>query len=225
MHCAGMKPRSNRVLAWAIAISLAFHAILLSLSQNMTLSTADDQTIAHMRIEHRSKPLPPPATPKPRVAPAHASAAHRPSAQPARVPPHPAVQPAGPKESVAFNAVGLVGPSEPGASGNATGSPEPTAPPSPSCPAPNVPAKTIDVVTPSTPQDAADRGVIGTATIKVSLSQDGVVVGVSIFRSAGDPLLDLAAERAAEQTTYSPEIQDCMKVGGDYLFTAEFQAN
>ncbi len=52
-----------------------------------------------------------------------------------------------------------------------------------------------------------------------------LVLAATVFRSSGSPLLDRAALQAARQSSYAPEIDDCVKVAGDYIFRADFEGN
>jgi protein TonB len=127
------------------------------------------------------------------------------------------------------------GPSSGGAGTSATASPAtpapeptptpaPTPTPKPACAAPNVDARIVSKVDPDYPEIARQQGVAGTATVKVTLGANGSVVGVSIARSSGNGALDNEAQRAARLSTYAPEISNCEKVAGSYLFVAEFEA-
>lgn len=100
------------------------------------------------------------------------------------------------------------------------GSPAPS--PKPACSQPDVPARTIDAVSPSTPDDAA--GVEGTAEVAVTLDATGRVVSARIYRSTNDLRLDRAAINAARQSTYAPALVDCLPSGGEYLFRVDFQS-
>jgi protein TonB len=102
--------------------------------------------------------------------------------------------------------------------------PTPTPPPKPACANPNVDANAINKVQPDYPEIARQQGVVGTTTVKVTLSATGTVSAVSVYKSAGNAALDQEALRAARQSTYTPEISNCEKVAGSYLFVAEFDS-
>lgn len=98
----------------------------------------------------------------------------------------------------------------------------PTAPPTPACTAPDVPARTIEAVTPEAPQSALQEGVAGVADVRVDLAANGDIVAVSIYRSSGSLALDQAALRAARSSRYAAAMQDCRPSAGSYIFKAEF---
>ena len=100
-------------------------------------------------------------------------------------------------------------------------SPAPTATPQPHCSAPYVPASVTNAMPAESPEEA--DGATGQARVKVDLSAAGAVLGVSIYTSTGNPLLDRAAMRAARASTYKAETRDCEPVSGSYLFNVDFQ--
>ncbi|MBV8638177.1 MAG: TonB family protein [Candidatus Eremiobacteraeota bacterium] len=99
---------------------------------------------------------------------------------------------------------------------------EPTPTPKPACSVPNASAATINVVSPSVP-DEAGTDVDAQAQVRVTLQPDGTVEAVQIYRTAGNVLLDREALRAARESTYRAEIRNCIAVRGDYLFTVDFK--
>ena len=64
----------------------------------------------------------------------------------------------------------------------------------------------------------------GTLIGFVTLDASGKVVTAVIERGTGSTLLDNAAVAAAQESSFSPEIDDCRPVGGTYLFRADFSA-
>jgi TonB family protein len=56
--------------------------------------------------------------------------------------------------------------------------------------------------------------------IEVTIEVDGTVKQTSVYKSSGYRAFDLAAERAARQSTYTPKIRDCKRTEGVYLFRA-----
>ncbi len=93
--------------------------------------------------------------------------------------------------------------------------------PKPACSAPDIPAKTIDAISPQAPPDV--QNTAATAKIKVDLDASGSVVGTSVYASTGSAQLDRAALDAARESRYAPEEKNCRNVGGSYLFTVDFQ--
>lgn len=217
-----MKRRTNRVLVWALAVSLAFHAVALFFAQNIRSAPAavvlpQRHPIEIIHIVHPTPPpTPPPATPSP-VRSTHRTVSRAAMAHPVRLP-HEivAVGPAEPRVAGAtHDGVGLA---DVGAAGPAIVAP----PPTPSCANPNVAARAVDAISPDTPQAAQEAGAIGSVEIEVSLAASGAVTSVAVLRSAGFVPLDDAALRAARQSTYAPEVRDCRPVAGDYVFRADF---
>jgi protein TonB len=222
-HFTGMKRRSNRFLMWALAISLATHAVFIYWAQDMHGSSAEPAAPPDIiRLDPLRKPPPPEpiVTPKPvvPVKPAVAARTSRPvltrvhdNANTDTVEP-----PVGP--------VGPVGPINPnGPDVGTTGSPSPTGSPAPSCTAPDVAARALTTVTPDTPAMAQEQGLTGTTQVQVSLDPSGSVTDVRVYRSSGSQLLDNAALGAARQSTYRPDVRNCEAIAGDYLFTVTFQ--
>lgn len=217
-----MKRRTNRVLVWALAVSLAFHAVALFFAQNIRSAPAavdvpQRHPIEIIHIVHPTPPpTPPPATP-----------------HPVRVAPRVAPRAAAVHVVKLAHEIMAVGPTEPRVAGathpgvgiadaGSIGPPIVAPPPTPSCANPNVEAHAIDAISPDTPRAAQEAGAIGTVQVEVSLAASGAVTSVAVLRSAGFAPLDDAALRAARQSTYAPEVRDCRPVAGDYVFRADF---
>lgn len=213
-----MNKRSDRFLIWALAISFGLHAIiLLSLRHVQPVEAKAEQTPTPMRVVIEvppPTPTPKPEVTKPKPVPSQAAAAP-PNVTPPRTQPN-----AGPPVA----APGPVTTGSPGLGIDGTGTPvpssAPTEPPKPACSVHDTPASVSNVVSPETPESADGQG--GTAQVRVSLASSGAVVGVAIYKSTGNMLLDRAALRAARVSTYRAETRDCAQVGGDYLFTVDF---
>lgn len=218
-----MKRRSNRFLTWAIAISLAAHAVVIYWAQDLHVSHADPAPpTEHFRFDHpHLKPPPPPmaiVTPKP-VVPVHPqqTTLHRPPTPPV-VPDNggakTAEYPPGPVTPIA-----PIGPPDVGPTGPA----EPTQSPAPSCTAPDIAAHVVFTAAADTPEIAREQGATGTTQVEVSIDPDGKITATSIYRSSGSQALDNAALAAARQSTYKADVRDCEAVAGSYLFTVVFQ--
>jgi TonB family protein len=212
-----MIKRSDRFLIWALAISFGLHAVILLSFRHMTVVEArPEPTPSHITIETRI-PLPTPKPPVETPAPAHpASSSSHVHANAPHVTGGKDPGSEGPVEPIATD--GPVTGIDP--TGTSAPSVEPTDPPRPECSTPYAPASVIDAVSPSTPEGADEQ--TGTAQVKVELSATGSVVGVTIYRSAGNLFLDQAALQAARMSTYHSETKDCAAVGGSYLFTVDF---
>jgi len=88
----------------------------------------------------------------------------------------------------------------------------------------NVPFTTCDhpagVVTPAVPDipDSAANDAAKSADALVTIGADGHVVTAKIVKSSGNAAVDEATLRAAEASTYSPEVEDCKAETGVYVF-------
>lgn len=219
-----MKRRSNRILTYALALSLAIHLVFAFVFRNVRPVEAHEEPIRHITITEIHTPPPPMPTPTP--AP--------PKPQPPIKPSHPIAHPPHVTSSsnphvIAAEPVPTPGNATPGPdvtdappSGPVSSpAPTPTPTPKPLCAVPNVAARAVNVMNASIPDGVSSGDV--TARVRVTLEANGSVANVSIYQSAGNMLLDRAAMLAARQSTYRAEIRNCMPVGGDYLFTVNFQ--
>ncbi len=225
-----MRRRTNQVFRIAVAGSLAVHAIIAAVVHSHPIEAASEPPHTPATITRISlpKPTPTPVRPKPRVTQSHSRTspiAHRPRvnlvhvtttargstnvyvvpSQAPGIPEPPSDATLGPEATQA----------------PATPSPSPTATPKPACSAPDVPARAIDAITPPAPPDA--QGAQGQVKVRVDLDAQGNVTGTAPYSSSGNPLLDMAAVRAARGSRYAPEQRDCKNVPGSYLFTVDFQ--
>jgi protein TonB len=74
------------------------------------------------------------------------------------------------------------------------------------------------------PEIARQQGAVGSVTVKVNLTATGSVVSLNLYKSSGFGSLDQEALKAARNSRYSPEVEDCQKVAGQYLFVVDFMA-
>jgi TonB family protein len=113
-------------------------------------------------------------------------------------------------------------------SGNATSGPATAAPPTPtpkpSCQQPNADPRPINVPSLDYPEIAHQQGWSGVTVVQASLSATGAVTGVKVYKSSGYAPLDQAGLQAARASTFTPEIRDCDKIPGVYMFKATFEA-
>ncbi len=100
--------------------------------------------------------------------------------------------------------------------------PPPTPTPKPVCAVPNADATTTQAVEPDYPDIARQQGAVGTTQVKVSLDATGHVLDASIAKSAGSAALDQAAVKAARASSFAPEVVNCVKTAGSYIFRADF---
>jgi protein TonB len=117
---------------------------------------------------------------------------------------------------------GTVATGPPAAPPPAAPTPAPT-PTKPQCTNPNVDAVATDKVTPEMPEIARQMGATGTAQIKVDLDESGKVLGAAVYKSTNNRALDQAALQAAKQSRYAPEVKNCVKIAGSYLYTVTFE--
>ena len=96
-------------------------------------------------------------------------------------------------------------------------------PTKPACANPNMPATATQKVTPDMPDIARQMGASGTAQIKVTLDANGNVMDTAVYASTHNKALDNAALQAARASKYAPEIDNCVKTGGSYLYTVTFE--
>lgn len=89
--------------------------------------------------------------------------------------------------------------------------------------APDLPARTIQAVTPDIPALAQLEGLSGTSVVRVDLSDTGGVSGAYVAVSSGSSILDRAAIRTAKSMVYAPETRSCRAVPGSYAIQVEFK--
>jgi protein TonB len=223
-----MNATSNgRVIRIAIAGSLAVHFIVAILVHPPTVEAQPKEKISRAVIVHiiPPKPTPTPHVTQKKVQPKQQVQARRPVVYTPILPKRndntkgvahalPSAAPGTPGPIDATPGTGVVaGPTD------VPSTPLPT--PKPACAAPEVPARTTFVESPSVPDSVPQTGV--TAKIRVDLDAMGNVRGVSVYESTGSTELDQAALSAARQSRYAPEQIDCKNVPGSYLFTVDFQ--
>jgi protein TonB len=212
---------SNRILVWALAISLAIHIGFAIVARTMPAAQAEPEKPQHIDIVRIATPPPtPPATPRPQPRhlvslPSHASTHARISVHPPRVVAH-----GGGSVSAGPPAAATPGPSQLGVDIAASETPSPV--PHPACSVPFAAARTLEAITPEAPEDAA--GIQATAQVQVTLDDGGRVTDAHIYTSTGTMSLDRAAVEAARRSRYAPSIVDCMPTGGTYLFKVDFQS-
>ena len=108
-------------------------------------------------------------------------------------------------------------------SGPATAAPVPTPTPR-SCAQPHEDAKTVQKAEADYPEMARQQGAVGVVTVKVQLTATGQVTGLGIYKSSGFSALDQEALKAARNSRYAAEVEECQKVAGQYLFVVDFTA-
>jgi TonB family protein len=200
------RSQSNRLLAWALAVSLVVHAVFAIVVRNTPPVIAQDRLHRVTIIVVKPPPI---AT----LHPARGGSSN---------PSHVAARPPTLHSNMTNRTTDVVPVS--GTPGPAVpGSPGPAGTPKPSCANPNVPARSVQTVAADFPEAAREAGATGTTQVKVSLFASGAVAGIAIYSSSGNVQLDQAAERAARQSSFSAELRNCQPVAGDYLFRVDFQ--
>jgi protein TonB len=228
-------------IGWAFLISIALHFALLPFGvrfqQAAVAATPPPEipfTIDFATPQPRLRPKPP--VPVRQNLP-HVSTAALPKHHVAKAPHVSSHQTRG-SAHVADNSTSTIAGDAPLSNGDGTGnglgssdgdagspaSPEPiaTATPKPSCAKPHVDAQIVRAIEPEYPLLAQQQGLIGTTQIVVTLAETGAVIDARVYAGSGSLVLDEAALAAAKRSTYSSEIDDCKRVGGSYLFRAEF---
>jgi TonB family protein len=72
------------------------------------------------------------------------------------------------------------------------------------------------------PMIAAEQGVGGIVQVRIDLNSAGTLTNEGIFASSGNLFLDDAALRSAVLTKFVPEVANCERVGGSYLYEVDF---
>jgi bla regulator protein blaR1 len=81
----------------------------------------------------------------------------------------------------------------------------------------------VDAVAPDVPESVIKAHPNARVIVAVTVTADGHVSDLKLFKSSGDQTIDTAVARAAEHSTYKPEIRNCKPVsGGQYFFRADF---
>ena len=229
--------RVRSFLSWAFLISIVVHFTFGGLIRFKPIyaKEPEERTLRIVRIVVPTPPPTPRPTPPQKATPPPIVAAHPPPRAIAVRPPqtHPhgigvAVEPAySPPPGGDQNG-------DPGSHGTSTAPPivataAPTLAPAPivtptrpACAAPHVDARTTQKAEADYPSMAQAQGATGTVSVRVSLSETGAVVGADVYKSSGFPALDREAVKAARNSRYAPEVEDCEKVAGRYLFVVEF---
>lgn len=230
--------KTQSFLLWAFGISLAVHLAAGVIYPYATRPHYEEESEKITLIKKKTAiptppPTPPPPTPKPKVQPTipppklklnvvkttNKGEASGPTEQ-RYVPP-----PVG-NEEVKGNVVSTAAPVV--TSGPATAAPTAPPPPPPTptpraCAQPHADAVMTQGVEPEYPEIARQQGAVGVTQVKVDLDPKGNVVGASVYKSSGSPILDREAMKAARASRYRAEVENCVAVGGSYLFRAEFQ--
>lgn len=217
---------NGRGIRIAIAVSLAVHLIIATLVHPRRVNAQPPEKPSPATIIHL---IPPKPSPTPRVIIARnriRQAPHTQARRPHVTPPHTSPHNDGKSVAIAISsaAPGTPAPPDPDASPGPDAGPTlepslPTPTPKPACSAPDVPARTTFVQSPSASDSATQPA---TAKIRVDLDADGAVRGVSIYESTGSMELDRAALEAARESHYAAEQYDCKNIPGSYLFTVDF---
>ena len=236
-------------IVWAFVISLLLHFVVLPFVHLKQQDSEKEQT-EKVSVSKKIKvvvptpppptPTPPPPTPPPKQTPppvkqtnpppvpklklnvpkttSHAG----PSTENKYVPPPKGSEDAVPNGTAATGKPAPVS-SAPPATPVPTPVPTPTPTPKPVCANPNADAAIKGTaVEPDYPDVAREQGATGTTQVKVTLDAVGSVTEATVYKSAGNPSLDQAAVKAARATAYVPEIVNCVKTAGSYIFRADF---
>jgi TonB family protein len=240
--------RVRSFIGWAFLISLVLHALTVPFF-HLRGAEQDKPEVEKVSVTKKIKvtpPTPPPPTPPPPTPPPPKTTP--PPVKQTNPPPQPKIKlnvpkstshqgpatehqyvapPVGNENGVPAGTTNT-GPPISSTAPPATPAPTPAPPtptPRPACANPNVGAAIKgEPVSPDEPEMAKEQGATGTTEVKVTLDATGAVVSVSVYKSAGNASLDQAAMAAARATQYTPDIVNCDKVGGSYIFSATFEA-
>ncbi|MGZ3550559.1 MAG: energy transducer TonB [Vulcanimicrobiaceae bacterium] len=80
-----------------------------------------------------------------------------------------------------------------------------------------------DAVPPQYPDSARQFGMHATVLVKVTVDEQGRLIGLSVFKSSGISAIDQAALAAARMSTYMPPVHNGVPASGMYLFRATFE--
>jgi TonB family protein len=95
----------------------------------------------------------------------------------------------------------------------------------PACANPNVEATTTNAVAPDTPPIAQQQGITGVVNVVIQLDVNSKIVGTPTVQSSPSQLLNEAAIKAAEESTFRTEIKNCQPIAATYIFAVEFNNN
>ena len=242
--------RAGSFLGWAFLISFAVHLLTVPFF-HLKGRSQEKAEVEKVSVTKKIKvvvptpppptPTPPPPTPPPKSTPPPVKQTNPPPQPKLRVnPPKTAAvsgthseakyvpPPKGSEEGVPQGTTASAAPpakvsTAPPATPAPT--PVPTTPPTqkPTCAVPNADAAIKgSAVEPDYPDIARQQGAVGTTSVKITLDASGNVVDATIAKSAGNASLDQAAIKAAKATAYTPDIINCVKTAGSYLFRADF---
>ena len=89
------------------------------------------------------------------------------------------------------------------------------------CAKANADAKPLDAAAPDLPKSQMPTHKVS-AVVLVTIAANGKATAARIYSSSADAAVDRAVIVAAEKSTYSPKIVNCVPVTGTYLFRADF---
>lgn len=90
------------------------------------------------------------------------------------------------------------------------------------CASPNVPAQISGSAFFDMPAIAAEQGVSGTSTLLIQLDASGNLSSSKMYVSSGNQWLDGSTQRSARMTRFTPEMHNCQRVGGNYLYSVAY---
>ena len=90
------------------------------------------------------------------------------------------------------------------------------------CP-PSADARLTSTLTADYPEIVRDKGITGTALVRVYLMTNGDLAGAEIDMSTGNRYLDEAALHAVRESSFAPAVSECNNVAGSYLVEVDFK--
>ncbi len=245
------RARVTNFLVYGFGLSIVLHLLVGPLVK-FDRTQPEEEKVSVIRRDHIATPPPtPPPTPKPTPTPPPTPPPTQPPKTPPPKAPPPIPQPkikittakttatkGGATEAANTHTVGSTNGVPQGTSTAAATTPVPiqtaAAPPAPptvaptkppSCANPNVEATTTNAVAPDTPPIAQQQGITGVVNVVINLDATNHIVGTPTVQSSPSQLLNSAAIRAAQQSTFRTEIKNCEPVAATYIFAVEFNNN
>jgi TonB family protein len=84
------------------------------------------------------------------------------------------------------------------------------------------PANILNPVEPDIPESVAKAHPNVSVELNVTVDASGQPSAIEVVKATGNKTIDAAVARAAQHSTYRPEMQNCKAVsGGKYLFRAD----
>ncbi|MDB5069813.1 MAG: hypothetical protein JWM87_924 [Candidatus Eremiobacteraeota bacterium] len=90
------------------------------------------------------------------------------------------------------------------------------------CNVPSTPASVTAAAPADLPAIASGQNVSGITEVRIALDPRGYLTRASVLSSSGNRWIDRAAVHAAQASSFSAEVRDCARIGGEYAFVVDF---